>query len=285
MGIPILNLSGGWTGIGDFQAMRDAVEAYSGLLVAAAGNEGNDNDAPGTAYYPAALDCANIISVAASNQNDELCGFSGYGALTVDLAAPGSDILSTVDYWLWSIEEGWYTEPGYEAFSGTSAAAPHVAGAAALLKSVDPGLSTADIKAAILGNVDYCAGLDGLVLTNGRLNVYAALSSIGQANPLPTDIEILVEGHLGAWGDYDGLMLPPNADIRSTAQAYAIISPIDAIQDVAWGSSNPFAAEIDQDGFITAGDPDSEECYTTITATTVNGLIAEFSIIVIWPDR
>jgi subtilisin family serine protease len=181
--IPVINLSGGWSEIDGFLAMQDAVEAYSGLIVAAAGNEENDNDDPQYACYPAAFACGNVISVAASNQDDALADFSGYGATAVDLAAPGSDILSTVDYWLWDMDLGWYTEPGYEAFSGTSVAVPHVAGTAALLKACEPGLSAADIKAAILGSVDYCQELNGLISSNGRLNAYAALCSLTEAIP------------------------------------------------------------------------------------------------------
>jgi subtilisin family serine protease len=284
--IPILNLSGGWTGTGDFPAMRDAIEAYSGLLVAAAGNNGTDNDGPATAFYPSSFDCENIISVAASNQADELCDFSNYGALSVDLAAPGIDILSTVDYWLWDIErkdinEGWYTEPGYEAFSGTSAATAHVTGVAALLKSADPNLSTAEIKAAILDNVDADSALSGLVQTGGRLNAYAALNSLG--DPLPTSIEIAIDGiYFHGNDDCDGVLLPSDGQNISTAQAYAIISPSNAIQDIVWESSNPLAAEIDQDGLITAGEEDG---FTTITATTVNNLVAEFVLQVAWLDR
>jgi hypothetical protein len=160
--------------------MREAVDAYSGLIVAAAGNDGADNDDPAAAYYPASFDAENIISVAASGPDDELYEYSNYGAATVDLAAPGSEILSTVDYWLWDYDAGWYTEYGYEALSGTSTAVPHVAGTAALLKALAPELSAAQIKAAILNTTDHSAALEGALLTEGRLNTYAALNSIGQ---------------------------------------------------------------------------------------------------------
>ena len=178
MQIPVLNLSGGWTG-SPLRSMKEAIEAYSGLLIAAAGNKANDNDNPDFAFYPASFNCENIISVAASDQDDLIADFSGYGAVTVDLTAPGSDILSTADYWLWDNGLGWYTEAGYEMFSGTSTAVAHVSGAAALVLSEYPGLNAAVIKAVILDGADYCLGLDGLVKTNGRLNVYEALVLAG----------------------------------------------------------------------------------------------------------
>ncbi|MCL1873051.1 MAG: S8 family serine peptidase [Clostridiales bacterium] len=180
-GISILNLGGGWSSNSELQAMKDAISAYSGLLVAAAGNNGNDLDDPANAFYPASFDLPNIIAVAASNQDDELCQFSNYG-MAVDLVAPGENVLNASTYWHWNIDEGWYTEFGYEAWSGTSASAPHVAAAAALIKSIAPELTAAEIKMAILDNVDYCQTLDGLVLTEGRLNVYRALSSLAPLN-------------------------------------------------------------------------------------------------------
>ena len=236
--IPIVNLSGGWYGGGEFTAMREAVEAYSGLIVAAAGNGGNDNDDPATAVYPASFDCANIISVAASNQEDQLCEFSGYGALAVDVAAPGQDIFSTVDYWLWDYEEGWYTEPGYEAWSGVSMAAAHVTGTAALLKAADPGLSTAQIKTAILNNTDPSPELSGLVLTNGRLNAYAALSSLGQASQLqPTNITFNHSGYYAVIPASGNTTLTVTAQIKDQygeimngyAPVYAVENPYSGV--------------------------------------------------------
>src|SRR5260370_38390701 len=96
-------------------------------FVAASGNPRSTNDrAP---HYPASLNLGNVISVAALNRNDELASFSNYGPKSVHLAAPGAEILST---WL---------RGGFEEHSGTSMAAPMVAGVAALILSQEPGLS------------------------------------------------------------------------------------------------------------------------------------------------
>ena len=146
------------------QTLFDAIsraDAAGHLFVAAAGNNGSNSDrAPA---YPASYHSPNIVSVAASDQNDKLMLSSNYGATSVDLAAPGLFIYSTL--------------PGnaYGYNSGTSMAAPHVAGAAALLKSAFPELGDAGIKARLLRSVDRKKNLQGKVVSDGRLNAARAL--------------------------------------------------------------------------------------------------------------
>ncbi len=129
--------------------------------MAAAGNDGSDNDT--TASYPANYNLSNVISGAATNNKDGLAGFSNFGSKSVDLAAPGVDIAST------------YTEDRYAYMSGTSMAAPHVTGVAALVKSQNPALDDAQIRTRILDSVDKKASLRGKMVTGGRLNAAAAL--------------------------------------------------------------------------------------------------------------
>lgn len=169
LNIPIINASWGHNLL-NFQELYNAINNYSGLFIAAAGNDGKDNDIASNSIYPASFPLENIISVASTNENDILSNFSSYGAVSVDLAAPGSSIVSTVNYFD-------YTFIGYYAMkSGTSMAAPQVAGAAALIKSLNPHASTSDIKNAILQKVDPVPSLSGKVATGGRLNVMESLT-------------------------------------------------------------------------------------------------------------
>ncbi|MBN2000968.1 S8 family serine peptidase, partial [candidate division KSB1 bacterium] len=186
MGVQVLSNS--WGGSGFSEALKDAVQYamdHDILFVAAAGNNGEDTDV--TPEYPACYDVDNVISVAASDHNDaralwgsggggDNCGIvcssayaalpgSNYGATTVDLAAPGKEIYSTI--------------PGdqYANMTGTSMSTPFVAGAAALLMSNKTGLSVMDIKNRILSTADKLSSFDGITVSGGRLNVAALLET------------------------------------------------------------------------------------------------------------
>ncbi len=156
-------LSNSWGGGGFSRALLDEINkanANGMLFVAAAGNNGANNDI--TPFYPATYNAPNVVAVAATDNNDMLASFSNFGATTVDLGAPGVDVLSTT------------RNNTYSYFSGTSMATPHVAGAAALVLSAC-SLDTAGVKANLLNNVDTLGSLTGRVLTNGRLNVNKAI--------------------------------------------------------------------------------------------------------------
>ncbi len=163
-GVNVRVMNNSWGG-GDFSAaMQSAIQAANDagiLFVAAAGNSGLNNDV--NPQYPANYTPPNVISVAASDQNDRLASFSNYGATTVDIAAPGVSIYSTI--------------PGnmYAMYSGTSMATPFVSGVAALAWSIDPNASVADIRNAILKGADPVPALSGKVATGGRLDAYNTL--------------------------------------------------------------------------------------------------------------
>lgn len=166
-GVNLRLTSNSWGGGGAEQAMEAAIIASqtAGLLfVAAAGNEGMDNDV--TPFYPASYPESNVIAVAATDRNDALAGFSHYGLTSVDLAAPGVSIYSTS------------LGTGYEWLSGTSMAAPHVSGVAALLASLSPSADWATIRRAILAGADPRPSLTGRTATGGRLNALGAIQAI-----------------------------------------------------------------------------------------------------------
>ena len=148
-----------------YNAIRDARDVGH-IFVAAAGNGnfigfGVNNDV--TPFYPAGYDLDNIVAVAATDHNDDIAIFSNYGATTVDLVTLGVSILSTTP------------NNGYALNSGTSMAAPHVAGALSLVRDHNPGLTYRQIIDRVLTSVDPVSSLGGKTVSGGRLNVAAAL--------------------------------------------------------------------------------------------------------------
>lgn len=149
-----------WGGGAYSQALRDAIEVAGlngHLFVAAAGNTGTDNDA--IPHYPSSYDLPYVVAVAATDSSDLLADFSCYGALSVDLAAPGVNVLST------------YPGSQYVNMDGTSMATPFVSGAAALLLSRNATLDPLGIKRVLLQGVDRLDSLTGKVASGGRLNL------------------------------------------------------------------------------------------------------------------
>lgn len=180
---------------------RDTIRSLgeAGILaVFAAGNESLDNDLfltdPRTGFFspvfPASYDLPNILAVAASDHHDRYaqltgcsqarprwqCAFTNWGRESVDVAAPGTDILSTVP-------------GGHETASGTSAAVPYAAGAAALVRSHRPDLSPEQIRDVLVRSADRPGTMSTLrsflfrrergrfTRSNGRINVLAALTA------------------------------------------------------------------------------------------------------------
>jgi len=175
MGVKVFNASIG--GDTDDFFMKEAVEkaaAQGAVFVAAAGNEGANND--NVPSYPANYTSRNIISVAAvSPSTDKLASFSNYGSNSVHIAAPGVNILSTMPT-VKTTEMGKEgIKASYDSISGTSMATPYVAGAAALLWSFEPNLTLTEVKSRILDRADVVTGLAGEVQNNRRLNIFRAL--------------------------------------------------------------------------------------------------------------
>lgn len=190
-------LSNSWGGGGYSQTLYDAIDAagQAGVLfVAAAGNDGLNTDI--YQNYPSGYDLPNIVSVGATDHNDVPAWFSNYGQLSVDLFAPGVDILSTVP------------SNGYDWYSGTSMATPHVAGAAALIWSQFSNKNWKDIKRALINSAEYKSSLDERAVSQARLNLADGFNvsyrdqpsvwGLSQADIAPGDIITIYGSYFGA---------------------------------------------------------------------------------------
>ena len=167
-GVAVVATNNSWGGSDFSQALQDAVTSQMSdgiLFVAAAGNDFGDNDEIPT--FPANLPLPNIISVAATDRFDNVPAFSNLGRRSVHLGAPGAEILSTTP------------NNTYGMLSGTSMAAPHVSGVAALLKAQDPSRDWRALKNLILAGGDTIASL-GQTITSKRLNAFGALTCANQ---------------------------------------------------------------------------------------------------------
>ncbi len=176
-------------------AIRTAVDVGM-VVVAAAGNNAGNNDL--LPNYPSGFDIDGLIAVAATDRDDALANFSNFGATTVDLAAPGADLVGAVP------PNSWTTG------SGTSFSAPMVSGVAALIKTTRPDLDPVAIAGLIVETVDSLPSLSGRVATGGRLNAGSALElattpvAVLKATPstgvLPVTIRLDGSGSFDTWG-------------------------------------------------------------------------------------
>lgn len=160
-------LSNSWGGGGFSQALLDSINAANAagvLFVAAAGNESSNTDL--TATYPANYNAPNILSVSAVDRAGALASFSNYGASSVDLGAPGVAILSCTSA----------SDTSYDSYNGTSMAAPHVSGVAALIRSRFPTAGAAEMRSRLMATTRPLASLAGRSVTGGIVNAQAALT-------------------------------------------------------------------------------------------------------------
>jgi subtilisin family serine protease/sugar lactone lactonase YvrE len=234
VGARVMNNS--WGGGGYSQALLEAIiraHEAGALFVAAAGNFGLDNDV--FPAYPANYDVPNVVAVAATDRNDLLASFSNYGSQTVDLGAPGVSILSTVP------------GGGYDTYSGTSMATPHVAGAAALLLGVMPNLTVGQVRQRILGSTEPIPSLSGITVTGGRLNAFRPI-----AEPDTTPPDAITDLAAGGATSYSLTLTwtatgdDGNVGTASTYEVRYATSPIDeagfANAHPAPGAPEPHAA-------------------------------------------
>jgi len=190
-GAHVINLS--WGTYGESVALRDAIERAikrNVVVVCSAGNGGRDLAI--TPYYPASFDIKNLLSVAASDNSDQLASWSNWGARSVALAAPGTNILTT--------QKG----SGYWNVTGTSAAAPVVTGIAGLLRTARPYGPVTIIAKAITDSVRQTASLAGKVSSGGIADAGGALARLRGSNnqSIPFQTPGLGSGGTGPGGSF-----------------------------------------------------------------------------------
>lgn len=174
-GARVVNCS--WGGSVYSRAMEDAIEylkTKNVLVVAAAGNDASDSDQ--LPLYPASNTNENIISVASiGNDRGQLSYFSNWGAKSVDIAAPGENVMSTFNPLYSQLHRQYYYQ-----LSGTSMAAPHVSGAAALLWSINPNLKWNEVKDILLSTGKKKDLLRGKIVSESMLDVSAAVRTVSR---------------------------------------------------------------------------------------------------------
>ena len=163
-GVNVVATNNSWGGGPYSEALRAAIQTHTEagiMFVTASGNDASNVDT--VPDYPGTYDLPGIVNVANTTRTDALAVLSNFGAVTVDLGAPGSNIPST------------YLNNGYAYASGTSMASPHVAGVASLVWSIAPHLSIAEVKDILMSSGDPTPALAGATVSGNRLNAHQAL--------------------------------------------------------------------------------------------------------------
>jgi subtilisin family serine protease len=169
-GAKVINASWGEAGIDPVLATAIQYADSMGVIIVAAAGNSSANDST-TAYSPASYSATypNVITVAATDSGGNLASWSNYGVGTVQLAAPGANILSTFD-------------GSYAFLSGTSMAAPFVTGTVALVEAAHPAWSMSQVVDAVLDHTTPDPALAGLVTTGGIVNAAAAVANTDGAH-------------------------------------------------------------------------------------------------------
>ncbi len=267
-------LSNSWGGGGANEALEDAIEAAGAngvLFIAAAGNELTDNDGFWP-HYPSSYDCNNIISVLSMNKYDHLSWFSNWGLESIDIGAPGSNILSTFPTYETSAMASYGFSTNYETIGGTSMATPHVAGACALIWSKYPSLSYSEVIELLFETVDPV--LPETCVSEGRMNLYWAIVNKSVMNTTQMNGYDTIQSAIDDANNGDIIRVRPgtyyeNVDFDGVNVTLSSINPADpcvvaaTIIDANGGTGVTFNSSEDANSILTG---------FTITGGTYSGI-------------
>ncbi|MFZ4429116.1 MAG: S8 family serine peptidase [Phycisphaerales bacterium] len=215
-----------------FNAERDAIQRFvnaGGTFVASAGNSSFDNDNPNFKAYPASYNIPQIIAVAASDNNDALAGFTNYGVRTVDVAAPGEQIMTTAD------------GGGYTYINGTSFSGPIVAGIVALLKSIKPNASAVEIKQALIDGSDPLPAMQGKIRSGGRVNVERSLQILQTSGPVVRSVNpgpVVGQVNPSTGQPYNTVTIDLSKDIDPAFLSAGAVTVVGSGPDDVFGNGN-----------------------------------------------
>lgn len=237
LGVDVTNNS--WGGGPRSETMLAAIEEANRkeiLFIAAAGNSfaGQNND--NIDFYPANYEVPNVIAVAAVDHNDNLASFSHYGLKTVDIAAPGVDVLSTLP------------DNTYDKFSGTSMATPHVTGLVVLVKSKFPEASVQQLRSRIINTGSRVPALAAKVGSGRRINAVNALEIDTIAPSTPLGLAVLETGISSVRVSWD-----PSGDdgLDGVAEEYEVRLSENLITEDNWDSATRIDSSIVEKGETT----------------------------------